>query len=84
MSLNEAIAVHNLFVQKFTEKGMALTRAHATDHGPVSETRRDSVIGRGVMGSQAGQKQATSKENRAQLEIRSDLTRRTCKTAASD
>lgn len=84
MSLNEAITVHNLVIEMSTEKGTALTRAHAADHGPVGETRRDGVIGRGVMGSQAGQKQAASKENRAQLETRSDLTQWTCKMAASD
>lgn len=60
------------------------TRTNAADHGPVGKTCRDGVIGRGVMGSQAGQKQAASKEYIAQLEIQSVLTQPTSKTAVSD
>lgn len=58
----EAGIAQELLVKVSTEKGTPLTGTNATDHGPISKPRRDSVIGRGVMGSQAGQKQAAGEE----------------------
>lgn len=74
MFLNEAIIERNLLVRISTEKGLTFTRTDAADHSPIGKTRRDSVIGRGVMGSQAGQKQAAGRENTTLLEIQSVLT----------
>lgn len=84
MFLNEATTVHKLLVKISTGEGMVLTRANAADHGPIGKTCRDGIVGRGVVGSQAGQKQAASKENTARSEIHSVVTQRTCRPAIND
>lgn len=40
------------------ENVISLTCAHAAQHGPVADARRVGVAAGGVVGSQAGQKQA--------------------------
>lgn len=65
------------------KEGVMLTWTNATDHGPISKTSCDSVIGRGVMGSQAGQKQAAGREDTSWLESHSVFTQRVCKQACN-
>lgn len=54
MFLNEVTTVHKLLVKISTGEGMILTRANTADHGPIGKTCRDGIVGRGVVGSQAG------------------------------